>query len=54
MYLSEESNWLFVSELTYDIVPRRSLETNETAVVLGQRPIFSSVGLWLGVAYEFD
>jgi hypothetical protein len=45
--------FLIFGELSYDLIPERSLETNQTAVVTGTRPVFSSGGFWLGLAYEF-
>ncbi|MEM7231579.1 MAG: hypothetical protein AAF517_05375, partial [Planctomycetota bacterium] len=47
-------NFLLFTELSYDFVPERSLETTETAAVRGQRPIFSAGGIWVGVAFQFD
>lgn len=41
-------------EATYDWIPERSLVTSESERVDGDRPIFSSGALWVGVAFEWD
>jgi hypothetical protein len=46
-------NFLIFIEGSYDLIPQRSLETNETATVVGQRPVFSSGGVWVGVAFQW-
>ena len=45
---------LLFTELSYDFVPARSLETTETERVSGERPIFSAGAVWAGVAFEWD
>lgn len=45
---------LVFTEVTYDLIPTRNLETNETATVTGEDAIFSGVGFWGGVAFEWD
>lgn len=44
---------LLFGELSYDLIPERDLETNESAEVSGIAPVFSDGGIWVGLAYEW-
>ncbi|MCZ6793619.1 MAG: hypothetical protein O7J95_08410 [Planctomycetota bacterium] len=47
-------NLLLFTEASYNLVPERSLETTETEVIDGNRPVFGGPTLWLGIAFEWD
>ena len=48
-----EENMLLFTELSYDIVPDKSIGTTESQGISGDRPVLSSGALWFGFAFEF-
>lgn len=49
-----DTNVILFTEASYEWIPERSFESTETEVIAGESPVFSSGGIWVGVAYEWD